>query len=200
MSLRDRKKLETRQRISDEATMLFLARGFEAVTVAEIADAANVSRMTVFNYFPRKEDLLFDRVPEMHEMLLGAVTDRPAGTTPVHAVRDRLLELIAQGHPLGGAGDHRKFWRTVLDSPALRARIREAIEELEGALAEVLLPTEGPARAHWTAVLILSAVRTTWQIAAHRIFAGEDPDLVLAEQPALVAELFTGVERALSAR
>lgn len=59
--LRERKKWETRRRISDVATGLFFARGFDNVTIAEVAEAAGVSRMTVFNYFPRKEDLFLDR-------------------------------------------------------------------------------------------------------------------------------------------
>lgn len=198
MGLRDRKKQETRQRISDEATSLFLTRGFDAVTVAEVAEAANVSKMTVFNYFPRKEDLLFDRLPEIRETLVGAVEHRRPGTSPAGAVRERLLELIAERHPLGGVVAGPRFLRTVLDSAALRARIREAIEELENALTEVLIPTEGPVRARWTAVLVLVAARTTWQVAAQRVLAGENPERVAAEQPALVRELFGGVERALA--
>ena len=55
--LRERKKLATRRAISDIATGLFMERGFDNVTVAEVAEVANVAKMTVFNYFPRKEDL-----------------------------------------------------------------------------------------------------------------------------------------------
>lgn len=62
LGLRERKKRLTRQRISGEATALFLERGFDEVAVAEVARAAGVSTMTVFNYFPRKEDLFLDRI------------------------------------------------------------------------------------------------------------------------------------------
>lgn len=79
LTLRERKKRETRQRISDEATMLFVARGFDEVTVAEIAKAAHVSAMTVFNHFPRKEDLFLDRIPEAVELFTARYgTARPA--------------------------------------------------------------------------------------------------------------------------
>ena len=81
--LRERKKEATRQAISDIATELFLARGFDHVSVAEIAEAAEVSRMTVFNYFPRKEDLFFDREEESRQMLRTAFSERPAGEAPV---------------------------------------------------------------------------------------------------------------------
>ncbi|WP_205752661.1 TetR/AcrR family transcriptional regulator [Cryptosporangium phraense] len=202
MGLRDRKKLETRQRISDEATLLFVTRGFDAVTVAEIAEAANVSKMTVFNYFPRKEDMFFDRLPEARDLLLTAIDGRADGVSPVGAIRELALDLLQQDHPLGGAGDHRQFWRTILASPTLRARMRESVEELEDLLTSVLLtaaPESGPTRARWSAALIMAALRTTRQVAAQRILAGEDPELVTAEQPALVNELFDGVERALDA-
>ena len=69
---RSRKRLATRQGISDAATRLFFERGFENVTVDEIAAAADVGRMTVFNYFPRKEDMFFDRDEEGREILREA--------------------------------------------------------------------------------------------------------------------------------
>ena len=70
MGLRESKKLHTRQQIADEAMRLFVTRGFDHVTVAEIAAAAGVSQKTVFNYFPTKEDLVFDEVPR-REAALG---------------------------------------------------------------------------------------------------------------------------------
>ena len=78
-SLRERKKRETRQRISNVATGLFMLRGFDNVTVAEVAEAANVSKMTVFNYFPRKEELFFDRGAEAIELTEAAIRDRAPG-------------------------------------------------------------------------------------------------------------------------
>src|SRR3977135_3245790 len=95
--LRERKKLETRQRISDVATLMFAARGFDDVTVAEIAAAANVSKMTVFNYFPRKEDLLFDRTDEAFALLAGAIKERRPGESFVSAIHRLLLELLGHG-------------------------------------------------------------------------------------------------------
>jgi AcrR family transcriptional regulator len=118
--LRERKKAETRQAISDVATRLFEARGFEAVTVAEIAAAANVSAKTVFNYFPAKEDLFFDAEDAVRDALVAAVPD----------VRPLLLD-----GPLLGALECRwadfhgelyermRIWTaTEHASPALRAR------------------------------------------------------------------------------
>jgi AcrR family transcriptional regulator len=83
---RESKKRETRQRISDEATALFLARGFEAVTLDEVASAAKVSKMTVFNYFARKEELMLDREDDLKlRPFREALQQRPKGEAPVVA-------------------------------------------------------------------------------------------------------------------
>src|SRR6476659_3998217 len=94
--LRERKKRQTRQLISDVATMLFVERGFDAVTVTEIAARAGVSPKTVFNYFARKEDLFLDRLEELSALVTAAVRDAPADTGPLAALRALVLDLLAQ--------------------------------------------------------------------------------------------------------
>jgi AcrR family transcriptional regulator len=84
--LRERKKRLTRQRISDVATTLFVVRGFDRVTVAEIAQVVGVSEKTVFNYFPTKESLVFDRADEGVERVSAALREREAGESPVRAM------------------------------------------------------------------------------------------------------------------
>src|SRR3954447_23495465 len=91
VGLRERKKHRTRREISDVATRLFERHGFERVTLAQIADAADVSVKTIFNYFGSKEELFFDREDEMLETVVRAVRDRPAGVTPTQALRPLLL-------------------------------------------------------------------------------------------------------------
>ncbi len=90
--LRERKKRLTRQRISDVATTLFLVRGFEHVTVSEIARIVGVSEKTVFNYFPTKESLVFDRADEGVERLAAALRERDAGESPTKAMLRALSE------------------------------------------------------------------------------------------------------------
>src|SRR6476469_1985072 len=94
--LRETKKARTRLAISDAATQLFVERGFEQVTVAEIAEAADVSVKTVFNYFPAKEDLFFDRADELLAGLLRTIAERPEARTITTALRARRL-AIAEG-------------------------------------------------------------------------------------------------------
>src|SRR2546429_6454657 len=87
MGLRECKKLRTRQEIADKAMQLFVARGFDHVTVAEVAAAAGVSEKTVFNYFPTKEDLFFDEVPARQAALLAAIRGRAPGESILAALR-----------------------------------------------------------------------------------------------------------------
>jgi AcrR family transcriptional regulator len=92
LGLRERKKLRTRQGIFDAAHRLFTERGFDAVTVAEIARAADVSEVTVFNYFPTKEDLFYGGMQFFEEQLIEAVRSRPRGESAVTAFRRHVLQ------------------------------------------------------------------------------------------------------------
>src|SRR3954465_10421851 len=85
MSLRERKKAQTRQLIADTARRLFAERGFEAVTVTEVARAADVAPATVFNYFPTKADLFYSGLEAFEEELLSAIRDRPRGESALAA-------------------------------------------------------------------------------------------------------------------
>ncbi|NUT50743.1 MAG: TetR/AcrR family transcriptional regulator [Saccharothrix sp.] len=188
-SLRERKKAETRQRIADVATALFVARGFDAVTVAEVAEAAGVSKVTVFNYFPRKEDMFFDRLPQARDLLTAAIRDRAAGESPVAALRRLFVELAEQGHPLGGFEDrYVRFWHTLLASPALRARAREALDEVEAHLADLLTGLDP--RPRLTAALALAAFRAVYQESAGRLLAGEPAADVTPDHIAAVRRAF----------
>src|SRR3954452_9035287 len=90
--LRERKKEQTRRLIADTARGLFAERGFDAVTVADVARAADVAEKTVFNYFPTKEDLFYSGMEAFEERLLDAVRDREPGQTALAAFRRFLLQ------------------------------------------------------------------------------------------------------------
>jgi len=203
LGLRERKKRETRQHISDVATGLFLQRGFDSVTVADVADAANVSAKTVFNYFPRKEDLFLDRLPALKAMVTQAVRERPPHQTPLAAVRDLLLDLLARKHPLSGYAepDYVYFFRVVTGSPALQARIREFVVELEDLLAGLLAEAEGgdpdSLRIRFAAASAVAAYRTVFLTGARRILAGDSEKNVAGDLAAYYRQAFAAVERAL---
>src|SRR5580700_2992271 len=91
---RSRKRLATRQSISNAATLLFIERGFDHVTVDEIAEAADVGRMTVFNHFPRKEDMFFDLDEEGRELLRETLRKRDPHVTPIEILRLHAHRLV----------------------------------------------------------------------------------------------------------
>src|ERR1700712_1031156 len=116
--LRERKKRATRDAIAATARRLFAARGFEAVTVAEVAAAAEVSEKTVFNHFATKEDLVFAGGEERLAQLQVAIAERPAGTAILDVFRAN-TEAMLGAVAAGAAGDHLVVPRIVRDSPAL---------------------------------------------------------------------------------
>jgi AcrR family transcriptional regulator len=130
---------QTRARILEVANRLFLERGYEAVTVAEIARQAGVSSVTVFNHFPRKEDLFLDRAADAAELLRTTVRDRAPGVDALTSLRDTSFRLLDARHPLSGVSDRSvPFFRTVAGSPALVARARAIASELQTTLTDEL--------------------------------------------------------------
>jgi AcrR family transcriptional regulator len=163
--LRERKKQQTRQLLTDTARRLFAERGFENVSVAEIARVADVSEATVFNYFPTKEDLVYGGLEVFESSLLAAVRDRPIGETVIDAF-GRFI-LVPRG--LFAAPDERAsrellaVGRMIAASPALLAREEQIFARYTRALArlitdEVQAP-EGDLRPYVTANALIGVHR-----------------------------------------
>jgi len=170
-----RKRLATRQRISDIASRLFVTRGFDKVTIDEIAEAADVSRMTVFNHFSRKEDLFFDLDEEGRNDVVAALDHRDPGVAPVEALRLFAHAAIASQRPyvmFFEAGSDR-FMATIQASETLKARARAIRDELTTLLTEALTRSAGGRLPDPAASLAASLVVATWTVAlveAHREF------------------------------
>jgi AcrR family transcriptional regulator len=192
---RERKKAEVRQRISDAATALFLRRGFDQVSVSEIAEAADVARPTVFAHFPRKEDLFFDRYPEVAGQLTRAIGERPAGMSAISALRDTLVAVARAGQPpYGMQADMIPWWRTVAASRALQARARELADQLATELAEAMAAT-GTAEPELAAALAVAAYRTVHLQAIRCILADEDAATIAARYPGRIRSALTAVDQ-----
>jgi AcrR family transcriptional regulator len=134
MGLRDLKKQQTRMAIADTALRLFMKRGFDHVTVAEVAEEAGVSEKTVFNYFPSKEDLFFDEVDEREAALVTAIRDRRPDESILAALRRSQLAGCGRMCSAGFAG----FARVIEASPALRAKELEVMARFTRTLTETL--------------------------------------------------------------
>ena len=143
VGLRERKKQQTRQLIADSAHRLFADRGFDAVTVAQIARAANVSEVTVFNYFPTKEDLFFGGMQFFEETLLDAVRTRAPGESVLEAFRRPVLA----GFPVLAAEQRIRSIvaarNLISASPSLEAHEREIVARYTRLLAEQLADEAG---------------------------------------------------------
>jgi AcrR family transcriptional regulator len=138
LGLRARKKEQTRRTIRDAAAELFAERGFDAVSVAEIARAADVSEGTVFNYFPTKEDLFYDQMELFETALVDAVRARPPDESVLGAFRRFVLDRSRVLADSERADVIVKAARIIAASPALQAREREVVARSTQALADVI--------------------------------------------------------------
>ena len=125
--LRERKKRQTRQAIAEAARRLFRERGFAAVTVAEVARAADVSQQTVFNYFPTKEDLFFSGMEAFEAQLVDAVRQRAPGESALGAFRRALLERSADLSDPRAADAIASAARLIAGTRALQNRERAVV-------------------------------------------------------------------------
>jgi AcrR family transcriptional regulator len=187
MGLRESKKLQTRQAIADRAMQLFVKRGFDRVTVAEVAEAAGVSEKTVYNYFPTKEDLFFDEVPAREAALVSAIRDRRAGDSILAALRRlqaaECSRLCSPGFAM--------FARVIEESAALQAKELAVMARFVHVLAESLQAELGvDARdARIAAGLLVSVHRQLFRAARQQALDGK-------HGPAAVRRLRSDLERA----
>jgi AcrR family transcriptional regulator len=173
--LRERRKQETGQVISDIATQMFVTRGFDEVTIAQVADAAGVAKMTVTNYFPRKEDLVFDRAEVVIRHLADVIATRLPGESMLAAIRRDYAEAVARADVTLGLSSP-AFARMILSSPALTGRAREMLDQREQALGDAIAAETGTDNPQQRLVAALLA-------SVHRVLAAEATKRSLAGQP-----------------
>ena len=197
MGLREQKKEQTRQLVADTAWQLFADRGFDRVTVAEIARQAQVSEATVFNYFPSKEALFYGRLDAFGERLVEAVTQREAGRSALAAFEgflltaDGLLGRIEAGDA-AALERARTVNRLVAASPALQAREQQALTRTTISLAAALAAETGAApddvRPHVAAHALMGVHRAVVDLVRRRLLADDAPDRLAADVRRAVRE------------
>jgi AcrR family transcriptional regulator len=188
--LRERKKERTRRLIADTARRLFAQRGFEHVTVAEIARAAEVSEATVFNYFPSKEDLVYERMEVFEQEMLRTIRDRPAGESLLTAFRRFILTprgFIASNDP-SAAEQLRAVTRVIAQSPALLAREQQILDRYTHALADLIAHETGRRPDHVEPWVFANAL-----LGVHRALLDYVRREILAGAPS--RQIATGVKR-----
>ncbi|MGW6060671.1 TetR/AcrR family transcriptional regulator [Streptomyces sp. NPDC055189] len=212
VGLRERKKQRMYQAISEAAITLFLEKGFEKVSVAEVSAAAQISKPTLFRYFPAKEDLVLHRFADHMDEAARVVTARPAKRSPLDALQRHFLDGLERRDPVTGLCDNvhvLAFHRLLYGTPSLVARLYGYQERSESALGEALgqaadgAPQEDKTAARLAARLAAGQIIAVQRILAmenwRRIDAGESaeaawPDAVVAANRAF-GQLRSGLER-----
>ncbi|MEU6866909.1 TetR family transcriptional regulator [Streptomyces sp. NPDC046876] len=206
--LRESKKLRMRQHLAATALELFLERGFDAVAVADVAAAAEVSKPTLFRYFPTKEDLVLDRFADHQDEAARIVGERPAGQSPVAALRTHFLAALAERDPITGLCDHPDvvaYQRLLYTTASLETRLahytdREVALLAEALEAESIPPLPARLAARHLVTVRQELGRENWL----RVEAGQSADEALPEAVADAEQAFAmladGLDRTLPAR
>ncbi|MBP0937507.1 TetR family transcriptional regulator [Streptomyces sp. KCTC 0041BP] len=206
--LRESKKLRTRQQLAGTALELFLERGFDAVSVADVAAAAEVSKPTLFRYFPSKEDLVLDRFADHQDEAARIVRDRAAGQTPVGAVHAHFLAALAERDPITGLCDHPNvvaFQGLIYSTASLETRIAHytarEVELLAGVLeAESVDPLAARLAAMHVVAVRHELGRENWRRIDFGLTADEAHPAAVADADRAFAMLASGLDGALSIR
>ena len=144
--LRERKKRRTHEAILNAALALFVEHGFDQVSITQVAEAAEVSRRTLFSYFPTKEDLVTFRLSDHETESARVVRARPSGQAPVEALREHYLDALARRDPITGLTDLEpalQLFRLIMTTPSLLESMLTFKDNGERALAEALRDTAG---------------------------------------------------------
>ena len=199
--LRERKKRQTREAIAHTAMKLFAARGFDAVTVADVARAADVSEKTVFNYFAAKEDLVLHGGEERRAALVEAIRTRPSGASIVEPFRAGTMAFIDQVRddpvesivvvPRLVAGSKTLHDRLFLGWEQEAATLAPVIAEEAGTGPDDLVPAVVARTLAWTHRLVFRAAFT-------RLLAGEDQRAVAADLREQARRAYEALERGLA--
>jgi len=196
--LRERKKAQTRQHIADTAARLFGARGYDQVSVVDVARAAEVSDQTVYNYFPAKQDLVLDRAAEYSERYRRTVVERPSGTSPAAALR-----VLAREHVERHRGTELDEARGALpamcaSSPTVRRYSLEMCDDHAEIVATAITetcPGLHPAVARARAAALMSVFQMIADHIGRSVLEGRPPAVVADELAPMVEAVFDDLDR-----
>jgi len=197
--LRERKKLRTRETISRVAIELFVERGYHATTLAEIAEAADVSTRTIFAYYPSKEDILFCDFPALLDAVAHALRERPAGKDALETIRDFILAM-----PHGGKDELDEQLHAIVKSDAtlrshMRARMVQLQDLVAAAVAEDIGADADDLRPHVVAASLIAAFEVMSERDPAKGAKPQSPEEIAAVIDPVIAFVRGGLE-ALASR
>jgi AcrR family transcriptional regulator len=192
--LRERKKQRTRETISRVALELFVKRGYHAATLAEIAEAADVSTRTIFAYYPSKEDILFCEFPALLDAVAAALRERPAGKDALGTVRDFILSMP---HDKSSELDQQR--RLIIESDAtlrshMRARMAQLQDLVAAAVAEDIGADADDLRPHVVAASLIAAFEVLSERDTKKPATSHSPEATAAAIDPVIAFLRGGLE------
>ena len=196
--LRERKKQQTRSRIAAVAAGLFAERGYEQVTVADVARAADVSEQTVYNYFPAKDNLVLDQDEALRDRLVQLVRDRPPGVTPAAAIRDEALAFVDGIAPMPAEQVRGGLGSLAAVSPTIRRLSLEMTDRHAAAIAAAMMraePDANPLLVRMRANALAWVFQTITDETGRRCRAGQDPATIAVELKPLVAAIIDDLDR-----
>jgi AcrR family transcriptional regulator len=167
LGLRERKKQQTREKIARVAVKLFAERGYDHTTLADIAEAADVSPRTIFSYYESKEDILFCEEDVFLDMLMQMLEERPPGTTTVDAIR----EFFSSIEPPDEQARLRK--KIVSETPALDMRVSAQHSRMEPLLVESIAKDLGAGPDDVRPLLIAASMTAAFMSVRDRFFQAE---------------------------
>src|SRR5262245_24289526 len=202
LGLRERKKQQTRKLIYETAARLFAERGFDSVTVAEIAREAEVSEVTVFNYFPTKDDLFFGGMEFFEDTLIEAVRSRPPGTSVLAAFREPVLDGLPRLGTDEAARLIVKSATLINASPSLQVRERELVARYTEILARLIAEESGAeaddVEATGVATALMGSQRALVAYVRARVLAGERGPALVEQARSQATRVFVRLERGLA--
>jgi AcrR family transcriptional regulator len=198
--LRERKKRQTREAIAQAAMELFVAHGYDRVTVADVARSADVSEKTVFNHFPTKEDLVLHGGQERRAALIEAIRTRPPGSSLVEPFRDATMAFIDVVES-GAIESIVAVPRLVAESKSLRDRLFIGWEHEAATLSPVIAEEAGAAEGDIVPAVVARTLawthRLVFRAAFTRLLAGEDHREVAADLRGQARRAYDQLERGL---
>ena len=198
--LRDLKKARTRRLIAETAARLFAERGYERVTVSEVARAAEVAEQTLYNYFPTKEHLVTDREQQIQQQLGDLIRARPAGTSPAAAIRDFVLETVSAISSMPPELARGSLGYLAAISPAVHRLALEMTDRLAAALAAAIADTSpvAPEIARLQGIALAGVFQIVISEAGRRARDGQTPAEIAGALHAQMASILSELDRWLT--